>query len=50
MSALALSFYIAAALSFVAAVASVLRGKAYVHGIEAVEKKKLAVKESERAA
>jgi len=50
MSALALSFYIAAALSFVAAVASVLRGRAYIHGMETVEKKKLAVEESERAA
>ncbi|MHB2036458.1 MAG: MFS transporter [Nitrososphaerales archaeon] len=50
MSALALSFYIAAALSFVAAIASVLRGGAYIHGLQAGGKKKSAVEESEQAA
>lgn len=33
MSSLALSFYIAAALSFIAAIASVLRGRAYIYGL-----------------
>lgn len=34
MSSLALSFYIAAAISFVPAIASVLRGRVYIYGLE----------------
>jgi MFS family permease len=39
MSALQLSFYLAAALSFAAAIASVLRGQKYIHEVEEEKKK-----------
>ncbi|MGA2875792.1 MAG: MFS transporter [Nitrososphaerales archaeon] len=42
MSALAMSFYLAAALSFAAAVVSALRGRAYIHGLDVVEESKTA--------